>query len=153
MSKLLLTEEYPRQQSIGTALSSFIDRLSVFFGGHVTVIDRKPISHTEYFYVEVLLFSNGLQIKATVQRDPETFEITATAHRESNYTYLSQFTDEEFDFLCHLAITRMAEVQPLPGLERKLEIDEQEEIDLLNGVIPKLLILTGQSAEGILSGR
>lgn len=149
MSKLLLTEEYPRQQNLGTALSTFIDRISQFYGGHINVIDRKPISHTEYFYVEILVFSNGIQVKATLQRDPETFEITATAHREPNYNYLSQINDEEFDFLCHLAILRMAELRPLPGMERTLEEYEQQEAELLNVLVRKLMIVTGQASEAV----
>lgn len=147
MSKLVLTEEYPRQQNLGTALSTFIDRISQFYGGNIKVIDRKPISHSEYFYVEILLFSNGIQLKTTLNRDPETFEITATAHREPNYNYLSKFTDEDFDLLCILAIQRSLKLTTIPGGNNELASHEIEEEKQLSYLIPKLMIVTGQATE------
>lgn len=169
MGRVVLTEYYPRQQTLTAAGKQFADRLNEFFGGWI--IDEHEVRYSsKQKQEEYVALSNGRQMDIVLTRSKESFEITATASYVFNEEYVSKITDQDkeylselvantggdisdlrgydlSDYLCHLATTRYVQLFSVPGISEPLTEAEVKEEDHLSFLIPKLMIITGQAKE------
>lgn len=137
--KLLLSKTFSKQLNIGTALSNFIGNILEIFGEKTTVYERRPITFSEYFYVEMITFSNGFQIRTSLKRNPETFQIEAFAYSEPNHVYLSNLTTEELNAMYQLVKKERETI-----LNQKYSEVDQKELDVLSSLLMKMKIITGE---------
>ncbi|MEI5993989.1 hypothetical protein [Candidatus Enterococcus mansonii] len=137
--KLLLSKTFSKQLNIGTALSNFIESILDIFGEKTTVFERRPITFSEYFYVELITFSNGFQVRTSLERDPETFEIKATAYSEPNHGYLSNLSLEELSIMRSLVKQERELI-----INQKYSTVDQNELDIVSSLLMKLKIITGE---------
>lgn len=137
--KLLLSKTFSKQLNIGTALSTFIENILGVFGDGTVVFDRKPITFSEYFYVELITFSNGCQVRTSLRRDPTTLEIDALAFSEPNQAYLSKLDSAELSMMCSLVKKERAQI-----VGQKYSEVDQKELDIISSLLAKLKIITGE---------
>lgn len=137
--KLLLSKTFSKQLNIGSALSTFIENILGVFGDGTTVLERKPITFSEYFYVELITFSNGCQVRTSLRRDPVTFEIAALAFSEPNQAYLSKLDSEELSMMCSLVKKERTQI-----INQKYSEVDQKELDTISSLLAKLKIITGE---------
>lgn len=169
MTRLVLSEDYPRQQTFTSIGKQFADRLNEFFGGW-SIDKREIVSTTDWEQKEYLELSNGRQLNIILVRSEKTFEVTATASYAFNDDYLEKFTlkdmdylsglvaedgkdlkgmekEETFNYLCTLAIQRSLSLVEIPATPFKLSDEEKIEEEKLSYLVPKLMIVTGQAME------
>lgn len=137
--KLLLTKTFSKQLNIGTALSNFIENILEIFGDKTTVLERRPITFSEYFYVELITFTNGFQVRTSLKRNPTSFEIEAKAYSEPNHAYLSNLTIEELSMMRSLVKKEREQV-----IEQRYSEVDQGELAVLSSLFMKLKIITGE---------
>ncbi|MBO0447251.1 MULTISPECIES: hypothetical protein [Enterococcus] len=137
--KLLLSKTFSKQLNIGTALSNFIDNILEIFGEKTSVYERRPITFSEYLYVEMITFSNGFQIRTSLKRNPETFEIDAFAFSEPNHVYLSNLTSEEL-YLMYSLVKKERENM----LNQKYADVDQQKLEVLSSLLMNLKVITGE---------
>ncbi|WP_430606986.1 hypothetical protein IGJ55_000008 [Enterococcus sp. AZ170] len=137
--KLLLSKTFSKQLNIGTALSNFIDNILEIFGEKTSVYERRPITFSEYLYVEMITFSNGFQIRTSLKRNPETFEIEAFAYSEPNHIYLSNLTSEEL-YLMYSLVKKERENM----LNQKYADVDQQKLEVLSSLLMNLKVITGE---------
>ncbi|MBM7690225.1 hypothetical protein BCR24_15460 [Enterococcus ureilyticus] len=137
--KLLLSKTFSKQLNIGTALSNFIDNILEIFGEKTSVYERRPITFSEYLYVEMITFSNGFQIRTSLKRNPETFEIEAFAYSEPNHVYLSNLTSEEL-YLMYSLVKKERENM----LNQKYADVDQQKLEVLSSLLMNLKVITGE---------
>lgn len=137
--KLLLSKTFSKQLNIGTALSNFIDSILEIFGEKTSVYERRPITFSEYLYVEMITFSNGFQIRTSLKRNPETFEIEAFAYSEPNHVYLSNLTSEEL-YLMYSLVKKERENM----LNQKYADVDQQKLEVLSSLLMNLKVITGE---------
>lgn len=169
MGRVVLTEYYPRQQTLSAAGKQFADRLNEFFGGWI-IDDHEVRYSSEQKQEEYVALSNGRQMDIVLTRATETFEITAVASYVFNEAYVSHITDQDreylselvanrgrdishlrdfelSDYLCHLATVRYVQLFSIPGVSEPLTEAEAKEEEHLSFLVPKLMIITGQAKE------
>lgn len=137
--KLLLSKSFSKQLNIGTALSNFLENILDIFGGKTTVYERRPITFSEYLYVEMITFSNGFQIRTSLKRNPETFEIQAFAYSEPNHVYLSKLTSEELNVMYLLVKKEREKI-----MNRKYSEVDQRELEVMTSLLMNLKVITGE---------
>lgn len=137
--KLLLSKTFSKQLNIGTALSNFIDNILEIFGEKTSVYERRPITFSEYLYVEMITFSNGFQIRTSLKRNPETFEIDAFAFSEPNHVYLSNLTSEEL-YLMYSLVKKERENM----LNQKYADVDQQKLEVLSSLLMNLKVIIGE---------
>jgi hypothetical protein len=137
--KLLLDKTFSKQLNIGTALSNFIDDILEVFGEKTIVIERKPITFSEYFYVELITFSNHFKVRTSLKRNPDTLDIEAKAYSEPNHSYLSNLTLEELSVMRLLVKKEREHI-----IEQKYADVNQNELELISSLLMKLKIITGE---------
>lgn len=137
--KLLLSKKFSKQLNIGTALSTFIENILEIFGDGTSVFERKPITFSEYFYVELITFSNGCQVRTSLRRDSETFEIEAIAFSEPNQSYLAKLETDELSMMCSLAKKERERM-----VNQKYSDVNQKELEVLTSLLAKMRIITGE---------
>lgn len=137
--KLLLSKVFSKQLNIGTALSYFIEDILSILGENVIVLERNPITFSEYFYVELIIFSNDSKIRTSLRRIPETLDIEAMAFSEPNVAYLSTLTTEELSVMCSLVKEKYHQLEN----QKYWEVDKKE-IEVVNGLLNKLQVITGE---------
>ncbi|MFD1901232.1 hypothetical protein [Enterococcus termitis] len=137
--KLLLSKTFSKQLNIGTALSNFIENILEIFGDKTTVLERRPITFSEYFYVELITFTNGFQVRTSLRRNPKTFEIEAKVYSEPNHSYLSELTIEELSVMRSLVKRERDHI-----IKQKYSDVDQSELDVISSLFMKLKIITGE---------
>jgi len=145
LSRIVLEESYSANQSNDEFLQVFIKRLSEFYGGLEPVKREKLVNKKEVDVSEIVHFNNGSQFRIALKRVGKQEVVCAACH-EFNYEYLEKMTDEDFSFLCNLAVQRSLELMRIPGAD-PLDPYEQIEEETLAYLIPKLMIITGQAKE------
>ena len=137
--KLLLTKTFSKHLNIGTALSNFIEIILETFGDKTAVLERRPITFSEYFYVELITFTNGFQVRTSLRRSSKNFEIKAEVYSEPNHAYLSNLTVDDLSMM-HSLVKKERELIT----EQKYSEVNQNELEVLSSLFMKLKIITGE---------
>ncbi|MDA9470779.1 hypothetical protein [Enterococcus sp. 5H] len=170
MGNVVLTEYYPRQQTLTAAGKQFANRLNDFFGGGWQIERHEVLSSSDWNQKECMELSNGRQLLVELTRSEETFELTASAVYAYNPDYLQTITDQDreylseliantdgdirnlkgyemADYLYQLASERLVQLSVIPGVSEPLTEAESKEESLLSFLVPKLMIVTGRARE------
>lgn len=170
MTKLVLTEYYPRQQTLTSVGKQFANRLNEFFGGGWLIDKHEVLSSSDWQQEEYVELSNGRQMNIELTRSEESFEIKASASYIFNSDYLTKITEQDIDYLSdlvanngkdiavmkdwetynylyHLATNRFVQLFFVPGVSEPLTEAAKQEENHLSFLVPKLMIITGQAKE------
>lgn len=139
--KLIATKIFSKQLNIGTALSYFIDDILYILGDNVSVLERKPITFSEYFYVELIIFSNHCKIRTRLRRTPDTLDIEAMAFSEPNSAHISTLTTEELSFMCSLIKEQHHKLES----SKYMDVNKHE-MFIVHSLLNKLQVITGEIA-------
>lgn len=137
--KLITSKVFSKQLNIGTALSYFINDILYILGENVSVLERKPITFSEYFYVELIIFSNNCKIRTRLRRIPDTLEIEAMAFSEPNIAHLSTLTIEELSLICSL----VKEQHHILECSKYMDVNKHEML-FIHSLLNKLQVITGE---------